>query len=208
MSAAPDLRLIVITDRQLAGARGIVDTVRAALRAGAPAIQVRDKDASARDLADLTRSLLPYVRAAHALLFVNDRLDVALATGADGVHLGPDDIPLTAARRIAPPPFLIGCSTDDATRARQLERDGASYIGCGAVFGTTSKDVGGEHIGVSRLREVVRAVSIPVVAIGGVNTGNVGEVAATEAGGVAVVSAVMAAEDPSSVTRSLLAAFG
>jgi thiamine-phosphate pyrophosphorylase len=203
-----DLRLIVITDRHLAGARSVVDIVRAAVGAGAPAVQVRDKEASARELAALTRALLPITTAARALLFVNDRLDVALAAGADGVHLGPDDIPVAAARRIAPAPFLIGCSTDDPARARQLERDGASYLGCGAVFGTVTKEVGGERIGVDRLGAVVRAVGIPVVGIGGVNQTNIAGVAGAGAAGAAVVSAVMAAPDPAAATGELLRGFG
>jgi thiamine-phosphate pyrophosphorylase len=208
VTARPDLRLIVITDRRQAAPRTIVDVVRAALLAGAPAIQLRDKQASARELAELAAMLLPFVRAEHALLFINDRLDVALAVGANGVHLGPDDIPLTTARRIAPPPFLIGCSTDDPTHARTLERDGASYIGCGAVFGSGTKDVGGERIGVRRLNEVARAVHIPVIAIGGVNTTNIREIARSSAAGVAVVSAVMAAPDPGDAVSVLLQALG
>lgn len=205
MTSALDLRLIVITDRSLAGERSVADVVRAALAAGTPAIQVRDKNATARELAELTRTLLPLAKAADALLFVNDRLDVALATGADGVHLGPDDIPLAAARRIAPAPFIIGCSTDDPTRARELERDGASYIGCGAVFGTATKDVAGERIGIARLDEVARAVGIPVVGIGGVTASNIGRIARTAARGAAVVSAVMSAHEPGAVTRELMA---
>ncbi|HSJ32534.1 MAG TPA: thiamine phosphate synthase [Longimicrobiales bacterium] len=208
MTSGLDLRLIVITDRTLAGERSVVDIVRAALAAGAPAIQVRDKDATARELAELTRKLLPLAKAADALLFVNDRLDVALATGADGVHLGPDDIPLSAARRIAPAPFIIGCSTDDPVRARELERDGASYIGCGAVFGTVTKDTGGERIGIDRLNEVARAVSIPVVAIGGVSPDTIDQVVGSEASGAAVVGAVMAASDPAAVTLRLLEGWG
>jgi thiamine-phosphate pyrophosphorylase len=208
VTSGPDLRLIVITDRSLAGERSVMDIVRAALAAGAPAIQVRDKDATARELAELTRKLIPLVKAADALLFVNDRLDVALATGADGVHLGPDDIPLSAARRIAPAPFIIGCSTDDPVRARELARDGASYIGCGAVFGTVTKDTGGERIGIDRLNEVARAVSIPVVAIGGVSVDNIDQVVRSEASGAAVVGAVMAAGDPGAVTLRLLEGWG
>jgi thiamine-phosphate pyrophosphorylase len=208
VNSTPDLRLIVITDRRLAGARSISDIVHAVVAAGAPAIQIRDKDATARELVALAAALRPVTSAAGSLLFVNDRLDVALAAGADGVHLGPDDIPLTAARRIAPAPFLIGCSADDATRARQLERDGASYIGCGAVFGTSTKDVAGERIGIARLDEVARAVSIPVVGIGGVNASNVSEVARTAAAGAAVVSAVMAAADPGAATAELMALLG
>lgn len=208
MSAAPDLRLIVITDPSLAGTRRIVDIVRAVVGAGAPAVQLRDKTATARELAALTRALLPVTSAAHALLFVNDRLDVALAAGADGVHLGPDDIPVTAARRLAPLPFLIGSSTDDPVCARQLERDGASYIGCGAVFDTETKDVGGERIGLDRLDEVARAVAIPVVGIGGVNQANIGSIMQTHAAGAAVVSAIMAHDDPGAATRRLLRQVG
>jgi thiamine-phosphate pyrophosphorylase len=208
VSATPDLRLIVITDPQLAGTRSIVEIVRAVVAAGAPAVQVRDKAATARELVALTRALLPITRAAHALLFVNDRLDVALAAGADGVHLGPDDIPVTAARLPAPLPFLVGCSTDDPARARQLERDGASYIGCGAVFGTATKDVGGERIGLARLDEVARAVTIPVVGIGGVDETSIGSIMQTHAAGAAVVSAVMAQGDPGAATRRLLQQIG
>jgi thiamine-phosphate pyrophosphorylase len=204
VKSTPDLRLIIITDPTLAGTRSITDIVRAAVRAGAPAVQVRDKIATARDLAALTRMLLPVTSAANALLFVNDRIDVALTAGADGVHLGADDIPLAAARRIVPAPFLIGCSTDDPARARELERDGASYIGCGAVFGTSTKDLAGERIGVTRLDEVARAVNIPVVGIGGINEANIGAIAQTAAAGAAVVSAVMAAGDPAAATRALL----
>jgi thiamine-phosphate pyrophosphorylase len=202
---AIDLSLIVITDALAAAPRSITDIVAASLRAGAPAIQLRNKNATARELVDQARTLLPLVKAAHALLFINDRLDVALASGADGVHLGPDDIPLTAARRIAPFPFLIGCSTDDIDAARAAERDGASYIGCGAVFGTRTKDVGGQAIGVDRLDQVARAVGIPVVGIGGIDSSNIHEVARTAAAGAAVVSAVMSAADPAAATRALLA---
>jgi thiamine-phosphate pyrophosphorylase len=111
MRSPPDLRLIVITDRALATPRSVTDVVRAAVAAGAPAVQLRDKHATARELADMARALAGITRPAGALLFINDRIDVALAAGADGVHLGPDDIPVDAARRIAPD-FLIGYSTD------------------------------------------------------------------------------------------------
>jgi thiamine-phosphate pyrophosphorylase len=202
-----DLRVIVVTDRRLALPRSIQQVVQAALDAGAPAIQLRDKAATARELAETARALLPAVRATRALLFINDRLDVALAIGADGVHLGPDDIPVSAARRIAPPGFLIGFSTDDPDMARTAEIDGASYIGCGAVFGTTTKaDAAGEAIGTRRLDAVARAVDIPVVAIGGITTDNAAAIARTAAAGVAVVGAVMAAPDPGEAVRALLRA--
>jgi thiamine-phosphate pyrophosphorylase len=206
---ALDVRLIVVTDRALAAPHSIVTVVEAALAAGAPAIQLRDKDAGAASLLQQARTLLPLVRAAGALLFINDRIDVALAADADGVHLGPDDLPVAAARRIAPPGFLIGFSTDDPDSARRAEADGASYIGCGAVFGTsTKKDLGNEAIGSGRLDEVARAVAIPVIGIGGIGPQNIARVAETHARGAAVVGAVMSADDPAAVVRRLLDAFG
>lgn len=202
------LHLIVVTDRRLAEPRPVLDVVEAALEAGAPAIQLRAKDLSAAELFQQARAMVAPVRAAGALLFINDRLDVALAAGADGVHLGPDDMPVSAARRIAPPTFLIGYSADDPQRARSAEQDGADYIGCGAVFGTTTKpDVGDEAIGVHRLDAVARAVGIPVVGIGGITPGNIADVAASAAAGAAVVGAVMSAADPGAAVRALLKPF-
>lgn len=224
----PDLRLIVITDAELARPRALDDVVEAALDAGAPALQLRDKTAMP---AELYRQALRYrelTRRHGALLFINDRLDVALAAGADGVHLGPEDLPVDAAREAveragqaersnrggsagAPPSsrrFLIGYSTDDPETARRAEAAGADYIGCGAVFGTSSKaEVGDERIGTDRLAEVATAVGIPVVGIGGITTANVAEVAATGASGVAVIGAVMQAEDVRTAVRRLLQTF-
>lgn len=206
-AAAPDLRLIVITDRELAGARPVVDIVAAALQAGAPAIQLRDKTASARDVLEEALELRDLTRAHGALLFVNDRFDVALAAGADGAHLGPADIPIAAAREAVPSGFLLGYSTDDPAEARRAERDGADYIGCGAVFGTATKpEAAAERLGLQGLGAVVTAVSIPVVGIGGITAENAYEVFATGAAGVAVVGAVMAADAPGEVTRRILAA--
>jgi thiamine-phosphate pyrophosphorylase len=203
-----DVRLIVVTDRTLAAPRTIIDVAGRALDGGAPAIQLRDKDVDAATLLQTARALLPLVRAAGALLFINDRVDVALASDADGVHLGSTDLPVSAARRIVPADFFVGFSTDDPGAARQAEADGASYIGCGAVFGTTTKrEAAGEAIGVNRVDEVARAVRIPVVGIGGITAANVHELAATRAAGAAAVGAVMAAADPAEAARALLQAF-
>ncbi len=202
-----DLRLIVITDARLAAPRRVVDVVRAALEAGAPAIQLRDKTAAARSLFEQARLLLPLTREFGALLFVNDRLDVALAAGVDGVHLGPDDLPVDAVRRATPPGFLVGFSTDDPELARRAAAAGAAYIGCGAVFGTTTKDVGEERIGPAGLRRVVEAVDVPVIGIGGVTPLNVKEIAAAGAAGAAVIGAVMGAPDPGEAVRALLSPF-
>jgi thiamine-phosphate pyrophosphorylase len=203
------LRLIVITDHRLAAPREVLDVVRAAVAAGAPSVQLRHKGVGARALAEEGRALLEITRPADALLFINDRLDVALAIGADGAHLGPDDLPIAAARSLAPPGFLLGHSTDDPDVARRAEADGADYLGCGAVFGTTTKDVGDEAIGTPGLARVVDAVGIPVVGIGGVTPDGASAIAAeTGAVGVAVVGAVMGATDPGTAVGALLEPFG
>jgi len=203
-----DLRLIVITDATLAAPRNILDVLRECLEAGAPAVQLRDKHATARELYQQAVALRALTRQFDALFFVNDRFDVALAAGADGVHVGPHDVPIAELRAVAPAGFLIGGSTDDPDTARQLERAGASYIGCGAVFGTTTKtDLGDERIGTKGLKRVVDAISLPVVAIGGITADNAALAAAAGAAGVAVVSAVMKADAPGDVVRAVLEAF-
>jgi thiamine-phosphate pyrophosphorylase len=209
VTARPDLGLVVITDRRLAEPRPVLDVVEGALAGGAPVIQLRDKTATARELYDQAAALRPLIRRSGALLFVNDRLDVALAAGADGVHIGPGDLPLRAARRAAPAGFLIGYSTNDPDEAGAAERAGADYIGCGAVFGTLHK-VGGEteRIGTDRLAAVIEAVTIPVIAIGGITAANAAQVAAAGAAGAAVIGAVMQASDPAAAVRALLTALG
>jgi len=202
------LRLIVITDDDLARPRPVVDVVAAALAAGAPAVQLRAKRASARELLDLGRRVQPLARGAGALLFVNDRVDVALALGADGVHLGPDDLPVASVRAAVPDGFVIGASADDPDVARGLVRDGADYIGCGAVYATSTKSAAGDAIGLDGLDRVARAVDVPVVGIGGVTVERSAEVATTRAAGVAVVGAVMGAEDIEAAVRGLLAPWG
>lgn len=202
------LRLIVITDAKLASPRTIEEVAEEALRAGAPALQLRDKEASARELLDRARRLRALTREHGALLFVNDRLDVALAAGADGVHVGPHDLPVAAVRAAVPPAFLVGHSTDVPEVARTAVGDGADYIGCGAVFGTTTKEDAGGVIGVEGLARVARAVDVPVVGIGGVTPEGARAIARDgSAAGVAVIGAVMGAADPAAAVRELLATF-
>ena len=204
---AIDLRLIVITDRQMAAPRTVEWVVGEALAAGAPAIQLRDKHVSTTDLVELGLRLRELTERHDALFFINDRLDVATAVGADGAHLGPDDLPIGPAHA-AYPDLLLGHSTDSPERARTAQRDGAAYIGCGAVFITASKaEVADEQIGVDGLRAVVEAVSLPVVAIGGISPDNVGQVAAAGAAGCAVIKSVMAATQPGQAVSALLRAF-
>lgn len=200
------LRLMVIVERGLCAPREVTEVVRAALRGGATSVQLRNKGDSARELAAAARELLPVTRSAGAPLVINDRLDVALAVGADGVHLGPEDLPVSAARRVSPPPFVVGFSEDNPEAAHRAVADCASYIGCGTVFPTGSKADAGEAIGPMGIRRVVRAIDLPVVAIGGITPANAATLAGTGAAGLAVIGALMSAGDPEAVARELRAA--
>lgn len=202
------LQLMVITDRKLAGHRDWLEVAGAALQAGATAIQLRDKQATSGQLLEMALALKPVADRYDALFLVNDRFDVALAAGAHGVHLGDDDLPVSAVRAVVPRDFVIGRSADTEADARRAEAEGADYLGVGSVFGTTTKvEVIGEVIGTARLARVAAAVSIPVVGIGGITATNAGQIASAGAAGIAVVSAVMAAPDPGAAVRVLLRAW-
>jgi len=189
------------------GGRGWLTVVEAALDAGATAIQLRDKEASSGELLAMAEQLAPLAQRYSALFLVNDRFDVALACGAHGVHLGDDDLPVAEIRRAVPRDFVIGRSADTEDAARAAEAAGANYLGVGSVFGTeTKKEVIGEVIGTGQLALVTRAVSIPVVGIGGVDASNAASVVRAGADGIAVVSAIMKAADPGAEARRLLEA--
>ena len=204
---AARLRLMVITDPGLAAPRSVLEVVRAAVEAGAPAVQLRNKELGARALLEIGRALRTLTQEAGSLFIVNDRLDVAMALGADGVHVGPDDLPVAAVRSAAPDGFLIGRSADSVDVALQAVQDGVDYIGCGTVYATTTKADAGDVIGLEGLDRVAHAVEVPVVAIGGITVPRALEVAGTHAAGIAVVGAIMAAADPGRATMELLAAF-
>lgn len=202
---AARIRLMVLTTPRPACGRPLPRVVRECLEAGATAIQLRDKTATATELYGMALELLCEVNAFDALLLVNDRFDVALAAGAHGVHLGPEDLPVSDVRRVVPPGFLIGTSTDDPAFGRRAARAGADYLGVGAVFGTRSKP-GLEHesIGPERVREVLETSGLPGVGIGGITARNADEILNTGAG-IAVLSTVMNAADPGGVVRDLRA---
>ncbi|HSW28317.1 MAG TPA: thiamine phosphate synthase [Longimicrobiales bacterium] len=200
------LRVLVVTDARLAAPRRVAEVVGAALEAGARSVQLRNKGDPARVLVEVGRELRALTRAHGALFFVNDRVDLALALEADGVHVGPHDLPVAAVRAITPPGFLVGRSADDPEVARLAVAEGVDYIGCGTVYATTTKGDAGDVIGLEGLSAVVRAVPVPVVAIGGITVERAGEIAPTGAAGVAVVGAVMAAPDPAEVVLRLLRA--
>lgn len=196
--------LHVLTDA--AGGPRALAAVTAAVAAGAPVVQVRAKGCTDRVLHDFARAVVEVCRPAGVTCLVNDRVDVALAVGADGTHLGEHDLPLAAARRVAGPGHLLGGTARDPERARLLVAEGADYLGVGPAFATTTKTGLPDPIGPAGVAAVATAVPVPVVAIGGVTAARVGELLAAGAAGVAVVGAVSAAADPGAATRELLRA--
>ena len=200
-----DWALTVITDRGLAGGQSQLDIIRAAIAGGATVVQLRDKDASTRAMIELGQELRDLTRLAGVPLIVNDRLDVALAIEADGVHVGQSDMPADVARRLIGPDLLLGVSAATLDEVRQAERDGADYLGVGSVYATGSKADAGAPIGLEGLRAVARATQLPIVAIGGIGPGRAGECMRCGAAGVAVISAIVGQPDPAEAGRRLRA---
>lgn len=198
-----DWSLYVLTNRHAADERSLVEVVRAAIQGGATVIQLRDKEASTRALLELGRALLGVTRPAGVPLIVNDRIDVALAIDADGVHVGQDDMPAPLARQLLGPDRILGVSAGTVAEALQAQRDGADYLGTGDVFGTPTKADAGTPIGITGLAEVARSVSLPVIAIGGIQSDNAASAIAAGASGIAVISAVIGAADPEAAARQL-----
>ena len=178
----------------------------AALEAGAPTLQVRLKAGTDAERYRLALAIAERCRAAGATCLVNDRVDLALAVGADGVHVGAEDLPVAVVRRIAGPDALVGGTARDPATAERLVGEGASYLGVGPTFATSSKTGLPEPIGTNGVRAVVDAVDVPVVAISGITAATVDEVLATGAYGVAVIGAVAEAVDPHVATHDLLVA--
>jgi thiamine-phosphate pyrophosphorylase len=175
----------------------------AVLRGGCRLVQLRDKDLPPADVYHLARQLRSRCREAGGLFIVNDRVDLALAVDADGVHVGQDDLPAAAARRLLRPGMILGVSTHDLAQARAAQDDGADYVAVGSMFPTGSKP-GFQLVGPELLRAVRPEIAAPLVAIGGITPDNVDQVVHAGADAVAVISAVCAAPDPAEATRSFL----
>jgi len=197
--------LYVIIDPTVAGERDVLHVAREAIAGGAAIVQWRDKTrGKGLQLADV-RALTDICRGAGVPLIVNDDVDLALA--ADGVHVGQRDLPVAAARRLVPDGWIVGASTNNADEALSAEADGADYVSVGNLFGTTSKD-DTRPATLDTLREVKAAMRVPVCAIGGVDETNIATVVAAGADMAAVISAVMAADDPRAAAQRLAATFG
>jgi len=195
-----DWQLYVITDASVSMGRSHSETAALALEGGAGVIQLRDKELSAGRLVEEGEKILTLTREKDALFIVNDRLDAAMALEADGIHLGQEDLPLPLARRIAGPEMIIGATVRNLEQARLAQEAGADYLGVGAVFPSSAKATA-PVIGLNNLREVKKAVSIPVVAIGGITLDNLFQVIEAGADGAAVVSAVVGAQDITAQAR-------
>ena len=180
----------------------------ALLDGGALLLQLRLKDASTRELLAEARAIVPLTRARGARLVVNDRADVARLAGADGVHLGQDDLPIAAARRIVGPDALVGMSTHDPDQARAAAAAGADYLGVGPVFATATKADALTPRGLALVRAVREAVALPLVAIGGIDVERAADVRGAGADAVAMIGALVRAPDPAAAVRAVLARLG
>lgn len=199
-------RLYVVTDRQQTGGRDLVEVIEAAARGGAEAVQLREKDLSARDLYALGARLQDVLAPYHVPLLINDRIDVALALQAAGVHLAGHSLPTAVARRILGNDKLLGVSTHSLDAARRAADEGADFVVFGPVFTTPSKLAYGPPQGLQQLTMVTQYVSVPVLAIGGIELANLTQVIAAGAYGVAMIRAVLAAPEPYAATHQLRAA--
>ena len=199
----PGFRLYVVTDRHQTAGRPLAEVVAAAARGGVGAVQLREKDLSARELYDLGACLQEALSPYRVPLLINDRLDVALALDAAGVHLAGHSLPTRTARSMLGPDKLLGVSTHSLDAAHQAAEEGADFVVFGPVFATPSKLAYGPPQGLSQLAAVVRDVSIPVLAIGGITPVNLPQVQQTGAHGVAMIRAVLAAPDPCAATQQL-----
>ena len=197
--------LYVVTDETLSHGLTHARIAELASFGGVDVIQLRDKTRSGRELYAIAREIRECTDKTNTIFIMNDRLDIALASSADGVHLGQDDLPLHAARMIAPRPFIIGLSVGSVEEAIRAELEGADYVAVSPVFPTLSKIGAGPGHGLKTVKDIRIAVSIPVIGIGGIHAGNAGEVIAAGADGVAVISAIVCQEDIPHATRELRA---
>ena len=204
MKPAIDYSIYLVTDEACLHGRPLLECVEEALAAGVTLVQYRAKAADGGVLYAEACRLKELCDKYNVPLIINDRLDIALAVGAAGVHLGQDDLPCAVARRLLGEDFIIGVSAHNPAEAVQAVSEGADYLGCGAVFGTATKhDVA--KLGLENLRAIRKAVAVPMVGIGGITADNYAEVLATGADGAAIVSGILAQDDIGAVVKKLVA---
>ena len=192
-----------LSDRELSKGRSDAEVARLAYEGGADVVQLRMKNADGREMLEQANLIRGYADEMCKLFIVDDRVDIAMASGADGVHLGQSDMPLEAARKLMGDDAIIGISVDNVEEAIAAQEGGADYVGVGAVFQTSTKPDAQQGVGLGAVFEVRQAVDIPVVAIGGINRGNIQDVIRAGADAAAVVSAVVAQDDVSAAAHEL-----
>lgn len=202
MKAQPDYSIYLVTDDGCLQGRALLDCVREALEGGVTLVQYRAKTASSAEMYAEALQLKALCDSFNVPLIINDRLDIAMAVGAAGVHLGQDDLPCAAARKILGEDYIIGVSAHNPAEAKAALQSGADYLGCGAVFGTATKaDV--QKLGTDGLAAICKAKGLPVVGIGGVTADNYREVRAAGADGAAIVSGILAQPDIRATVRAI-----
>jgi len=202
------LRLYLCTDRALSLGRPLLETTETAIDGGVTLVQLREKDLSSREFYELALALRELTKRRKVPLVINDRLDIALAVEADGLHIGQSDLPIEAVRRIAGKNFFTGVSAGTIEEALRAEKAGADYLGVGAVFPTGSKADAGDAIGLDGLRAICAAVTIPVVAIGGIAPDNAAQILQSGAAGIAVISAILSQPDIKAAAENLQRCMG
>jgi len=203
-----DLLLYLCTDQGFLGERNFADIIEEAIAGGVTMLQIREKNACTREFFEVACVARNITKVRRIPLVINDRLDVALAVEADGLHIGQSDLPLQAVRKIAGGKLFIGVSAGTVEDALVAEKDGADYVGAGAVFPTGSKADAGDAIGLEGLARICAAVHIPVVGIGGIGLANAADVMKTGAAGIAVISAILAQKDIKAASATLKAQIG
>ncbi len=203
-----DLSLYILTDKDLSMGRSDEEVVSEAISGGATIIQYRHKAGGARQMMDEAIRLRDVCRESSVPFIVNDRLDVALASEADGVHLGQDDLDAASARKIAGPGFIIGASVRTPEECVRAEDSGADYLAANGIFFTSTKTDFGEPLGIEGLRELCGTTKLPIVAIGGINSRNAADVIKAGADGIAVISYVVSHEDIKGRCASLIESIG
>jgi thiamine-phosphate pyrophosphorylase len=204
---AVDYTLYLVTDRDILGDRDLFTAVEEALKGGVTMLQLREKTASSRDFYQLAVRMKELAAAYQVPLIINDRLDIALAADAGGLHVGQDDLPVAVARRILGPGKILGYSVSTVEEAIYGEQNGADYLGASPVYATGSKVDAGSPIGTDGLRQIKQSVAIPVVGIGGIGEANILDVKRAGVDGASVISAIMGSRDLKRAASALIAAW-
>ena len=201
-----DYTLYLCTDRNIMTTETIEESVELAIKGGVSVVQLREKECSSREFYEMAKAVKTITDAYEVPLLINDRIDIALAVGADGVHLGQSDLPLDAARNLLGADKIVGATANTVELAQKAWREGADYLGVGDVFGTTTK-ADTRHITLEELKEIKESVPIPIVAIGGVNEDNIALLRETGVDGAAVISAIVGQKDITAAAEELISNF-